>query len=242
MKEAGLDPSNISKFGSSVPKFPKSIVDKVLRIKNEQQHKRHMYNFQGSVGYNRSWIPDTAKTRKWVFDVASQRFGNNDLLFISDAYKNPNYKPLGVFDQSPSKRNVAVRHGHHSKGSYGHEPIDLGGASIDWDWDYFAEVSASNFTICPGGDDTWSKRSYEVALAGSICLIRSPEKDWTFGNSAKAKEMKISNVYMQSLLDLYKYRSFDSPHIYDPAVVEENLRSFIKYQTFMEGDFTPPNL
>lgn len=214
-EEEGIDPFSVSMFGANVPKFPRSMVESILAWNST---KTRSYNFMGTVNSQPGWPSKKHKRRKWVFGFAADNFGPDDFLNAMDV--KPGYTPLGQFDQSERGATTEELLGH-ALGSY--------------------EVMAqSNFTLCPGGDETWSKRVYQAVLAGSLPLINHRGDDWgprgiMFGTSIGGT--------LAAVFDLYKYVTVgELPAVgYREDWVMENRRNFIKYQTFMEGDNIPPN-
>merc|ERR1719436_433333 len=89
---------------------------------------------------------------------------------------------------------------------------------------YFQVLSHSNFTICPGGDREWSMRFYEAILAKSIPVIHNFEDDMS---DCRFEEVRWIG---------YHYLTLDMPLVYHPEWADQNLRLFLKYQTFIFGD------
>merc|ERR1740138_1971598 len=98
---------------------------------------------------------------------------------------------------------------------------------------------ASNFTLCPGGDNPWSMRAYEAALAGSICVISSYAADWRPATNNWDPSNLLSEhhgMYLQKIFDRYKAVLAGDDHVYNKTAADENLEVFLRYQTFMYGD------
>jgi len=97
------------------------------------------------------------------------------------------------------------------------------------DGGYYQSMAKSLFTLAPGGDLTWSARIWEAIAAESLPLIRNVSNDW------------VTNFeFGKCLYDEYHYSTVDNP-VYNRTLVDLNLKAFIRYQTFMEGDNVPPN-
>jgi len=112
-------------------------------------------------------------------------------------------------------------------------PFDYSAGEMnEVDGGYFHVLSRSKFTLCPGGDGAWSMRFWEAIASHSLPLIHDLKQD----NFVNAQ----SDEALSCLLSQYKYATTDQPN-YDPEVVQQNYNTFIKYQTFMEGDNTPPS-
>jgi hypothetical protein len=215
VKEAGLPQESISGFGRSVPKFPRSVVESLLSIRNTTQ-KQHAYNFMGRLRGDFDYGFLELRRRTWVVSFVLHNFSDHDFLDITDG-ADFFQEPLGVYDRSfdpPSAAQVSL-----------------------YDFPFYTILAASNFTLCPGGDSAWSMRGYEVALMGSICVISDPKEDWDPTTSTVYSD--IGKVHMRRLMNMYRYLRLDEPHIYHQDWVDENLRVFIKYQTFIEGDNVP---
>lgn len=214
--EAGMSEKDISEFGRSVVKYPKSFVERMFALKNRSALK-HTYNFVGSMS---PVHPDAHPERdlikqgrrQWAIDFAKINFTSSDIFVCSGC--EGNWEVLGAYDKT---KEVGDRASHWI--------VD------DMDFTYWGIMMSSKFTLCPGGNFPFSIRAYEAALAGSICVIKSFNDDW------KPKDTK--HVLLQPVFDLFKYAVADEPHVYDKSVVDHNLRVFIRYLTFIEGDNVP---
>lgn len=243
VKEAGLDPANISAFGKAVPKFSASMVSAMAGLR--QLGKRHHYNFQGRLKGNVEFDNGMAewRRRKWVVEFARESFSSNDFFLATDAQTSfRQYTALGEFDVSLEEKKTLevfqVPQAAKAASTYlsvnGVENVD----SSLYDLDYYAEMAASNFTLCPGGDTPWSMRAYESAIVGAICLIRSSTEDWNPGTSIAYTKAEL--VHLEKLFSMYTYLTVDEPRIFSERIKDHNLETFIKYQTFILGDNVPP--
>jgi len=227
VSKAGLNESNISLFGQTIPKFE---VGEVLKIRSLDHTKVHNYNFQGSACRNTSGMgvkygvpaddysshPNLYRSRRrWAIQFAKERFGPDDFLFITDdKLCDASDLPMGEFDKSSQRRRSNA---------------------------YYGSMAASKFTLCPGGDSPWSMRVYEAILAGSIPVIQNISEDWhaAFNPRREALGKTPRLLALQCVYDVYEFATLDNL-TFDLRVVERNLERFIKYQTFIEGDNVPP--
>lgn len=209
MREARLNGSDISVFGSGVAKYPRSWVDQVMAL---DRVKRRKFNFQGSV-----FTKSQMKRRAWVVPFVQKHFGDEDFMRITDAPKD--YVPLGRFDVTGTP------------GGYRPMSVKLNNRTF-FDKGYFESMTTSKFTLCPGGDMSWSMRLHEAILSGSIPVINSVQDDFNPPHPPGKHN---------GMLDIgYRYVMADSgPFVYDEEMANENLRLFMKYQTFLEGDHVP---
>jgi len=246
LNESGLSAGDISLYGCSVPKMPLYFLERVQALSHK---KVHTFNFQGSYmwEYYRQVLPapvwralmegnpgwnatagneGQTEARNWVVDFAKANFSDHDLLKITDA--DYTWRRLGPYDVSaPGKyhntRAATIVTGDAEMGEEYHKYL------VAFDEPYWEEMVGSNFTLCPGGDSAWSMRFYEAIMAGSIPVIKSLEYD-------------IGMPRLWALWDIpYRYYVLDSGDelVYRQDWVDENLRLFVKYQTFREGDLHP---
>jgi len=222
-QEAGLNLSEISVFGKRIPKFTKSEAMHLLSISN-RGGKKHRYNFLGSacnptgIGtmYNvRGYLPEASRRfrRQWAVDFARSQFADQDYLSLTDVNACADHaQPMGPFDKSFSPERSE---------------------------DYLDLMAASNFTLCPGGDEPWSMRVYEAAAAGSLPIIMSRTED--LSPKTRGDDHGIAIQAVQDLLYVIQTNQTDS-FAYNEDMAEHNRRIFIRYHTFIEGDNTPPGL
>merc|ERR1711972_1276777 len=83
-----------------------------------------------------------------------------------------------------------------------------------------------------GGGQAWSMRFWEAILAGSIPVVRSA--DFDMGSSMVWSVLAVG----------YHFIELDKGDklVYDESLVQSNLDKFLRYQTWMKGDHTPPNI
>jgi len=163
--------------------------------------------------------------RQWAVDYAKATFTDQD-IFVCTGYREnlAKWQPLGGFDKTVELGDRR----HHQLEYY------KGCPENKLDLVYWRIMMSSAFTLCPGGDGAWSMRTYEAALAGTICVIKSHDEDWQATNST------YHHTALQKVFDLFKYELTSDPHVFNQSVADENLRIFIRYLTFIEGDNTPP--
>jgi len=222
LEEAKLDAKNISTFGCNVPKVPWSWVQ---RIEAMDHTKKYGFNFMGAHAWTVD-LPGFARTpqfknRDWAIEFAKANFTDSDYLKITDI--DEEYQPLGAWDYS-STDSVEVRAAHGLTGD------DYDEYQRTFDENFFAVMSASNFTLAPGGDMPWSMRFYEAIAARSIPVINKVIFDASADNLWALWEIP------------YKYYIKDSGDelVYRQDWADYNFDLFVRYQTFQEGDLQPP--
>lgn len=217
--EFGKKYSELSEFAKHAYKFPKSMVDHVNKMKNRTKRTR-TYNFVGSMS---GTTLHKKGARKWVSDFAKANFKENDIFIASKAHGDAEWQPIGQFDKS---KELGARD-HHRR-------VTLS-PTTSMDVTYYEMLVSSQFTVCPGGDDPFSHRVYEAALAGSIPLIKSIKED-----ASPHGGPSYSNL--GKVFKLFKYQTIDEPRVYDQSIVDHNYDVVIKYMTFIEGDNVPPKV
>merc|ERR1711879_4258 len=93
----------------------------------------------------------------------------------------------------------------------------------------------SYFTLCPGGDSSWSMRFYEAILAGSIPVID------TVSNALSRDDVSF-------WFDRIGYTYFTISQVTNLTMSDAQLRDItdnnyellLKYQTWIQGDQVPP--
>lgn len=96
------------------------------------------------------------------------------------------------------------------------------------DEEYYQIMASSNFTLCPSGDAAYSMRFYEAIMAGSIPILND-------------EDLSAGDAFVACIRGLgYRYLHPYDPLAYQQSWVDENLRLFLSYQTFMFGDLSPP--
>jgi len=231
--EARIAPEKVSMFGQSVGKIPQSSVEQILKLNPE---KTRDFNFQGSL-----FSKDVVEHRKWVPRFVDRYFKDIDFLRYTDAPGA--YTPKGKFDHTKEPGSFRPK-------EYAFRDRRMW---TSMNAPYFQILASSKFTLCPRGDRAFSYRFYEAALAGSIPVVSSLDKD-------VAKLVRVGPNDIPQLLRCIGYHFYevgdladrkanstagseaksDHPLEYKPAWVEENRRLFLKYQTFINGDNVPP--
>jgi len=231
----GVDMSKISDFGQKVAKLPRSWVEAILSI---NVPKKYRYMFSGN------FAKKDLKHRKWLAPWVKEHFNSSDYLRATDI-NTKKYEPIGEYDYSISDPG-------------GFRTKDCGGECFKFDSTYWQTMKESQFILCPGGDAPYSFRFYESMLTGSIPIIDSYKDDWTIkGATSKGRERSSARKLLEwesesesesesegatVMINKIKYEykmTADYPHTYDPAVAKANLKKFIRYQTFLEGDNDP---
>merc|ERR1719245_2083405 len=93
----------------------------------------------------------------------------------------------------------------------------------------------SNFTLCPGGDFSWSHRWFEAILAGSIPVIHSEQEDYS-GTIADWYN-KIGYTYFTTDQVVNMNKTMSSEDLM--SIADKNYDLLLKYQTWIYGDNIP---
>jgi len=234
--EARIAPEKVSMFGQSVGKIPQSSVEQILKLNPE---KTRDFNFQGSL-----FSKDVVEHRKWVPRFVDRYFKDIDFLRYTDAPGA--YTPKGKFDHTKEPGSFRPK-------EYAFRDRRMW---TSMNAPYFQILASSKFTLCPRGDRAFSYRFYEAALAGSIPVVSSLDKDMAKKFSLGYDKIEVFQALRCIGYHFYevggladgKANSTDGstlksgpPLQYKPAWVEENRKLFLKYQTFITGDNVPPN-
>jgi len=209
-QEENLTVHSVSYWGRQAAKFPRSWVEKIRSLDHK---KRYNFSFIGS---------SSARNRIWVRSFAREKFTDKDYF----EYHNVNlstWKRLGPFDHTGMENHQAktLQEAPRVKGRIETIPLDTY---------YWQILASSNFSLCPRGDQPYAMHFYDAMLAGSIPVIRRVSKDLD------------SPFWIQTSVpyNFYAWQDTHLPLQYRQDWVDENMRLFIKYQTFIEGDNTPP--
>lgn len=220
-KEDGIARNTISDFGLSVPKLPRSWVQRVAALDHTKQRN---FNFVGRLYKNRAHGP-AYRRRVWVEPFARKHFGLADTLSVTDA--------MGHGAEHVYTLQSRFRHGDRMPLVDRTPMANPRQEQDDFDPAYFAMLASSNFTLCPGGDSAYSLRFYEAILAGSIPVLNSKKDDLGLVDITARAIRSIGYHYIVNAsagTTEFKFRQ-------DWA--NDNLRLFMKYQTFVEGDNVP---
>jgi len=230
MEDHHITCENTTVYGAMAPKVPDYVVHDVNAEKLALgPTKTHNFNFQGALDQNNHirfkiyrMNPREAKVlgsplhakRNWVAEFAKDNFGPNDLLKIKD--RSEKHVSLGAYDHSIEDKYMQAPRG-------------------EFDAEYYHGMIQSNFTLCPGGEAAWSLRFYEAILAGSIPVIHHLHEDlWKEGWWIRNAGYKY--FFSKNITNISKTMS--SADLKE--IADYNYDLFIKYQTFIEGDFAPP--
>jgi len=209
--QAGWENRTTSSFACNVMKYPAKWVKGVEAMRANASKIRN-FNFVGSMTTKGPPMFKSVKQKRraWVARFAKNSFGPRDIF--QDTTPPKNYTPMGVWDLSLKRV---------PKETQGNTVFDPG---------YYMLMLQSRFTLCPGGDEAWSIRFSEAVLAGSIPVIDN-EVDAMYDLRMAAVRCIGYHYISLARKDPFKYRQ---------DWVDENLRLFYKYQTFMHGDQIPP--
>eukprot|EP00746_Dinoflagellata_sp_MGD_P006686 gnl/MRDRNA2_/MRDRNA2_113146_c0_seq1.p1 gnl/MRDRNA2_/MRDRNA2_113146_c0~~gnl/MRDRNA2_/MRDRNA2_113146_c0_seq1.p1 ORF type:complete len:355 (+),score=63.30 gnl/MRDRNA2_/MRDRNA2_113146_c0_seq1:69-1133(+) len=150
-------PGKISDFGNAVPKYPRSWVEKIVKLNDTKEYR---YMFSGSVTKGR-----VEKNRAWLAPWVKSHFNDEDYFRATDSGHGRGYTPWGKYD-------------HTATDTGGFRPKNCGGACMEFDETYWSQMVKSKFILAPGGDAPYSFRFHEAFLAGCIPIINSFEHDW----------------------------------------------------------------
>lgn len=206
-------PRDVSFFGKSIPKVPRSWVEAIFNISDERKHR---YMFSGSL------YGTQITNRAWLIPFVKEHFDNSDYFRCTVCAKIKDYEPIGKFDQTLTDTGAS-------------RPKSCGKSCWPFDGGYWELMRRSKFILCPGGDAPFSYRFYESFLAGALPVINDPATDWLEELNGKPYRftLKVNKIGYDYLM------AADYPHVYDHEKAKLNLKKFMRYQTFMEGDNDP---
>lgn len=171
--------------------------------------KTYRYMFSGSYA-------KLNKYRKWLPGFVKSNFKSGDYFRATDA--GGKWSAMGEFDKSLSEGG-------------GFRPKSSCPTCMKFDEKYWQNMVRSKFVVAPGGDAPYSFRFYEAILSGAIPLINDPATDWG-----------PTGYLGQNMKDIgYQYAmTKDAKTLeHDQKMVDLNMKKFMRYQTFMEGDHNP---
>jgi predicted secreted protein len=181
--------------------IPKSFYEKVSKL---PQKKIYDFNFIGCFLYDLSdhLCRKLYKNRKWIIPFINERFNSKSYLQFTDEYSKKNVSPMGVFDYSNKENGYLPR---KSKDK------------LYFDENYYNILCASQFTLCPAGDQMWSMRFYESLMCKSIPIVNKIEETYRTEDESEIN---------------YKFYYADDPNIvYREDWVEHNYNLFLQYHT-----------
>ena len=151
--------------------------------------------------------PKTAVRRAWIIPFIQLNFGERSYLQFTDRATKRGYHTLGDFD--------------HTLRVEGFVPKEVPFSERNWfDEHYFRIMCASQFALCPGGDESWSMRFYEALMCKAIPIL--PDRI-TFRNEYEARLP-------------YKYFLADEVIEYRHDWAEQNYELFKQYHTLERLD------
>lgn len=174
--------------------------------------KSFRYMFSGSFVH-------LNKYRQWLPGFVKKTFGPEDYFRATDA--TPKWSPMGEFDKSLEEAD-------------GFRPKTLVngkrcGTCMKFDNTYWQHMVSSKFVVAPGGDAPYSFRFYESSLAGAIPIINNVDTDW--------HPTGYIGDHLRGIG--YQYLMTTDVHEYDQKIADLNLKKFLRYQTFIQGDNNP---
>ncbi|UHD17127.1 exostosin domain-containing protein [Thiocapsa bogorovii] len=187
--------------------YPASFIERVEQLGFA---KTRDFNFRGAL-----YIDEvTQRNRQWVLDFAKAHFTESSFFQVTD--------------RNARRRNWLLQRRHKILGPYdrtfkqsGFVPKERPVKERDFfDDDYFRLMCSSKFTLCPAGDAPWSMRFYEAIMSKSLPIVECRQH-----TGRNALEYDIG----------YRYYRLDDPRIeYRADWVEENFRTFLRFQTLTE--------
>ena len=123
---------------------------------------------------------------------------------------------------------IKINHPHPTSAFYLQRPIFAGVLSracnpAACDPAYLRDLCASNFTLAPAGDQTWSLRFFEAIMCQSIPIVADAHHS---GHNDAERQLgyhflRASDVLVQS-----------APPVYNRELAARNLRIFLEHQLF----------
>lgn len=150
--------------------------------------------------------PELYEHRAWIVDFAQRRFSDRSYFLVTD-HEAPHVR-LGAFDRTAIDPDVFVPKESPEAERARFHPH------------YFQLLRSSQFTLCPAGDLPWSMRFFEAVMCGSIPIVS--DRHHTGRND------------LERQIGYHAYLP-EEEHIYDEALVEENLDLFLRHQTLIVG-------
>lgn len=201
--------NNLGTLSTFGKRTPKIPRSWVEKITELNHSKTHRYMFSGRVWGRRFG--------QWLEPFVRSNFTDEDYFKATNAPAS--YTAMGKFDKTlVSKGYVPATDQAHI-------------ITLDqvFDENYFLDMAQSKFILTPGGDAPWSMRFYESFLTGSLPIIHSMAEDLgNFHDTVHIKEIPYEYGFTATY-----------PHTFDQAQIDRNLKRFIRYQTFIEGDNDP---
>ena len=173
-------------------------------VQSFSQKKKFDFCFIGAFAIDEA----TWSRRLWIVPFIKANFGERSYLQFTDQMTKAHHLTMGTYDFTlkrqgfvPKQMPVAVRN--------------------FFDDHYFRTLCASEFTLCPGGDQNWSMRFYEALMCKSIPIMLDRT---AFRTQAEAHLP-------------YKYFVVGDTIEYHTDWAEHNYKLFLKYHTLENFDF-----
>ena len=145
-------------------------------IQKLDKTKKYDFCFIGS-------IKSAPIVREWILIFVKENFTENSIFINTDNVAD--WKSLGSFDYSHS------RVGFSPKSQTDTQSRSTQYRIVDENMFYFETMCQSLYTLCPGGDSTWSFRFYETLMCKSMPIVN------TWHNTYRTKEeSKIKYMYV----------------------------------------------
>lgn len=200
--------------------FPRSQVEAALFYANESRPLD--FNFIGRVQSKQAAV---VRARQWVVDFARRHFTATSHFDDTTAARHSTKKKMGPWDKSGQGFTPMAAMGEQKA-----NPC----AMAKCDHSYYRTLGRSKFTLAPAGDQPWSQRFFEAAMAGSIPIVQSPEH-----TGRSLAEKKLGYKYLTSVEFASRFAAFrqsagpDAPLPYCAAWAAHNLDVFLRSQTYI---------
>lgn len=147
---------------------------------------------------------ETYNNRKWIIPFINKKFNNNSYLQFTDKKTKNNYKIMGNYDYTHSRKGFVPKETSINKRDF-------------FDKNYFDNLSQSKFCLCPAGDSIYSMRFYECLMCKCIPIVNNIEETYR-----SEEESKLNYKY---------YLSSSTEFVYREDWVEHNYNIFLQYHT-----------
>lgn len=194
--EAGIRPPSGS---IRLPLRPKSFMDNFNDISFD---KTIDFNFIGCININEG----VKKHRLWVIDFVKEFFTEKSYFRLNSNEDREQHMSLGKFDDTHS----------YGKKRFVDKYMRLNMKRCRFDKDYYNVMCASEFTLCPRGDENYSDRFFEVIMSKSIPILERREHCGKF-----RKQRDIG----------YKFYLLGDDYVYRQDWVDYNYDLFLQKQT-----------
>ena len=179
-----------------------------MRLVNEVREMDH--NKTVDFFFQGGYLTDspTEARRAWVVEYARENFTTNSYLQFTDEKSKSELEPVGPFDYTREGSGYVPKE----------HPIEERVSVTDTD--YFSGMTKAKFCLCPAGDEEYSMRFYEAIMSGCIPVVRSCDETYR-----TSEEWAVP----------YRYYLTNEDVAWDPAMVEDNMKLFLKYHTLNQS-------